>query len=304
MKIINTGLSVHKISNRSNRIVSISNPKDINGELQRLIKTAYSKLDLKTVNAFNKNSLIEELTYFVDLGNLSEDNYLFPFYNVVKQDNLIVEAEQIKLSSQEFIKIEKSQERIGFLLIELEEEYLLLAIPARGTIKNKTYMRLDIGSKANIVDMHYGVPIPTDITAVIRKKDFRLFVLNVLDFERMIGLKQAKLEKAEQCLKDFENGVHTIGQEKWKVTFENMNGIKANLSKRLRNINRLSDYDESQVNYSIQNIERAVNKLQEDKRIKFQNEKIFVTQDSFNTFTAILHDGIVQRVLSGDYDII
>ncbi len=152
--------------------------------------------------------------------------------------------------------------------------------------------------------MHYGIPIPTDITAVIRKEDFRLFVLNVLDFERMIGLRQAKLEKAEQCLKDFENGVHTIGQEKWKVTFENMNSIKANLSKRLRNINRLYDYDESQVNYSIQNIERAVNKLQEDKRIKFQDRNILVTQDSFNTFTAILHDGIVQRVLSGDYDII
>ncbi|MCB5034112.1 hypothetical protein [Streptococcus mutans] len=304
MKIVNTGLSVHKISNRSNRIVSISNPEDINGGLQGLITTAYNNLDLKAVASFNKNSLIEELTYFVDLGNLSENSYLLPFYDIVKQDNLIVEAEQIKLSSQEFRKIEKSQERIGFLLIELEEEYLLLAIPTRGAIKNKTYLNLDVGSKANIVDMHYGIPIPTDITAVIRKEDFRLFVLNVLDFERMIGLRQAKLEKAEQCLKDFENGVHTIGQEKWKVTFENMNSVKANLSKRLRNINRLYDYDESQVNYSIQNIERAVNKLQEDKRIKFQDRNILVTQDSFNTFTAILHDGIVQRVLSGDYDII
>ncbi|MDT9522588.1 hypothetical protein [Streptococcus mutans] len=304
MKIVNTGLSVHKISNRSNRIVSISNPEDINGGLQGLITTAYNNLDLKAVASFNKNSLIEELTYFVDLGNLSENSYLLPFYDIVKQDNLIVEAEQIKLSSQEFRKIEKSQERIGFLLIELEEEYLLLAIPTRGAIKNKTYLNLDVGSKANIVDMHYGIPIPTDITAMIRKEDFRLFVLNVLDFERMIGLRQAKLEKAEQCLKDFENGVHTIGQEKWKVTFENMNSIKANLSKRLRNINRLYDYDESQVNYSIQNIERAVNKLQEDKRIKFQDRNILVTQDSFNTFTAILHDGIVQRVLSGDYDII
>ncbi len=124
MKIVNTGLSVHKISNRSNRIVSISNPEDINGGLQGLITTAYNNLDLKAVASFNKNSLIEELTYFVDLGNLSENSYLLPFYDIVKQDNLIVEAEQIKLSSQEFRKIEKSQERIGFLLIELEEELL------------------------------------------------------------------------------------------------------------------------------------------------------------------------------------
>ncbi|WP_285012604.1 hypothetical protein [Lactococcus formosensis] len=304
MEIINLGLGVRQNNKGKTNLFSISKNEKASKAIEKEILDSYSELDFQSIEEFEPKSLIEETEYFVRLDELSDEDVLNDTKTLFLQENLLDEVDMLKLDKNRLSNLKSNKESVKFFIVELEDEYLLLAVNSRATIKGRNFLNLSIGSANNAVAIDYGVHIPTEITAVIEKSSHILYVMNVIAFESMLGLKYAKKAQATQSLNSFLNGEWTVGKEKYKITFEEYDKIESGPMKKARNINRLSSYRDGQADFEIERIKSAVDKLQEDQRVKFGNDEIIVNSKNFKTFTAILHNSIVLRLLSGDYNII
>lgn len=303
MEIINIGLGIRQKNGKTN-IVSLSNNNKVSESIETEISENYSKLNYQSVEPFDSTSLIDETEYYLDLNEIVEDDLLYNVSKLLGKEDLLVTAEVLKLDSSRLKNLKSNKESVRFFVIELDEEYLFLAVNSRATIKGRNFLNLSVGSKNNTVEIDYGVHIPCEITAVLEKENSRLYVMNVLGFENMLGLKYAKKEQAEEVLKSFVAGNLTIGKEKYKVSFQEYDKIHSADMVKARNINRLSSYKDGQADFEIEKIKNAVNKLQENQRVEFKDKEIIVNSENFRTFTAILHNSIVLRLISGDYNII
>lgn len=303
MEIINIGLGIRQKNGNTN-IVSLSNNNKVSSSIESEISENYSELNYQMVEPFDSTSLIDETEYYLDLKTIDESNLLYNVSTLLGKNDLLVQADVLKLDSSRLKNLKSNKESVRFFVIELDEEYLFLAVNSRATIKGRNFLNLSVGSKDNTVEIDYGVHIPCEITAVLEKESLRLYVMNVLGFENMLGLKYAKKEQAEKVLSNFLGGKLTIGKEKYKVSFQEYDKIHGEAMKKARNINRLSSYQDGQADFEIEKIKSAVNKLQENQRVEFKKDEIIVNSENFKTFTAILHNSIVLRLISGDYNII
>ncbi|KZK10384.1 hypothetical protein [Lactococcus cremoris] len=303
MEIINIGLGIRQ-KNGKTYIASLSNSKKVAESIESEISESYSELNYQIVEPFDSTSLIDETEYYLDLEYIGEEDLLYNVSKLLGKKNLLQEADVLKLDESRLKNLKSNKESVRFFVIELDEEYLFLAVNSRATIKGRNFLNLSVGSKNNTVEIDYGVHIPCEITAVLEKENSRLYVMNVLGFENMLGLKYAKKEQAEEVLKSFLAGNLTIGKEEYKVSFQEYDKIHSTDMVKARNINRLSSYKDGQADFEIEKIKNAVNKLQENQRVEFKDKEIIVNSDNFRTFTAILHNSIVLRLISGDYNII
>lgn len=303
MEIINIGLGIRQ-KNGKTYIASLSNSKKVAESIESEISESYSELNYQIVEPFDSTSLIDETEYYLDLEYIGEEDLLYNVSKLLGKKNLLQEADVLKLDESRLKNLKSNKESVRFFVIELDEEYLFLAVNSRATIKGRNFLNLSVGSKNNTVEIAYGVHIPCEITAVLEKENSRLYVMNVLGFENMLGLKYAKKEQAEEVLKSFLAGNLTIGKEEYKVSFQEYDKIHSTDMVKARNINRLSSYKDGQADFEIEKIKNAVNKLQENQRVEFKDKEIIVNSDNFRTFTAILHNSIVLRLISGDYNII
>ncbi|OEU39468.1 hypothetical protein AJ89_08230 [Lactococcus cremoris subsp. cremoris IBB477] len=303
MEIINIGLGIRQ-KNGKTYIASLSNSKKVAESIESEISESYSELNYQIVEPFDSTSLIDETEYYLDLEYIGEEDLLYNVSKLLGKKNLLQEADVLKLDESRLKNLKSNKESVRFFVIELDEEYLFLAVNSRATIKGRNFLNLSVGSKNNTVEIDYGVHIPCEITAVLEKENSRLYVMNVLGFENMLGLKYAKKEQAEEVLKSFLAGNLTIGKEEYKVSFQEYDKIHSTDMVKARNINRLSSYKDGQADFEIEKIKNAVNKLQENQRVEFKDKEIIVNSDNFRTFKAILHNSIVLRLISGDYNII
>lgn len=303
MEIINIGLGIRQ-KNGKTYIVSLSNNKKIRESIETEISENYSELNYQIVEPLDSTSLIDETEYYLDLKDIGEEDLLYDVSKLLGKEDLLQGADVLKLNESKLKNLKSNKESVRFFVIELDEEYLFLAVNSRATIKGRNFLNLSVGSKNNTVEIDYGVHIPCEITAVLEKENSRLYVMNVLGFENMLGLKYAKKEQAEEVLSSFVAGDLTIGKEKYKVSFQEYAKIHSTDMVKARNINRLSSYKDGQADFEIERIKNAVNKLQENQRVEFKDKEIIVNSENFRTFTAILHNSIVLRLISGDYNII
>lgn len=303
MEIINIGLGIRQ-KNGKTYIASLSNSKKVAESIESEISESYSELNYQIVEPFDSTSLIDETEYYLDLEVIGEEDLLYNMSKLLGKENLLQEADVLKLDESRLKNLKSNKESVRFFVIELDEEYLFLAVNSRATIKGRNFLNLSVGSKNNTIEIDYGVHIPCEITAVLEKENSRLYVMNVLGFENMLGLKYAKKEQAEEVLKSFLAGNLTIGKEEYKVSFQEYDKIHSTDMVKARNINRLSSYKDGQADFEIEKIKNAVNKLQENQRVEFKDKEIIVNSENFRTFTAILHNSIVLRLISGDYNII
>lgn len=303
MEIINIGLGIRQ-KNGKTYIASLSNSKKVAESIESEISESYSELNYQIVEPFDSTSLIDETEYYLDLEYIGEEDLLYNVSKLLGKENLLQEADVLKLDESRLKNLKSNKESVRFFVIELDEEYLFLAVNSRATIKGRNFLNLSVGSKNNTIEIDYGVHIPCEITAVLEKENSRLYVMNVLGFENMLGLKYAKKEQAEEVLKSFLAGNLTIGKEEYKVSFQEYDKIHSTDMVKARNINRLSSYKDGQADFEIEKIKNAVNKLQENQRVEFKDKEIIVNSENFRTFTAILHNSIVLRLISGDYNII
>ena len=68
---------------------------------------------------------------------------------------------------------------------------------------------------------------------------------------------------------------------------------------------RLSKYSHNNDNYEISKVKEAVDKLDKDKRVIFDDNKkqIHVSPNSAKTFVGIIYNSIVERLISGEIEV-
>lgn len=185
MEIINIGLGIRQ-KNGKTYIASLSNSKKVAESIESEISESYSELNYQIVEPFDSTSLIDETEYYLDLEVIGEEDLLYNVSKLLGKENLLQEADVLKLDESRLKNLKSNKESVRFFVIELDEEYLFLAVNSRATIKGRNFLNLSVGSKNNTIEIDYGVHIPCEITAVLEKENSRLYVMNVLGFENML----------------------------------------------------------------------------------------------------------------------
>ncbi|MGN8721206.1 Kiwa anti-phage protein KwaB-like domain-containing protein [Paenibacillus barengoltzii] len=305
MNVVNMGLGV--VTNKLEiKFYAMPKPTVSKGQ-QSLDEEIMSKiknnnLDISSYKPFNTQALIDEDQFYLDLQNIDDkDEFYFINQGLVNLD--LGHAPVIGLEKSDFEALEKRKESIRFLIIEEKDKFKLLYLsPYKNILKNKH--GFTIGSKSIKFDIFYGIVYPEYITAILDKNNWRLSVANVINFERMFKLKAVRLAKAKSVFQQFKNGKLTISQDKLKVKFDKAINLDKKQYQKVRQITYISSYDPNGMKYNTSNIKKAMKHLPKDEKLSIENKTIHVDNEKqFKTFAAILHDSILQRMVSGKYEI-
>ncbi|MFS0616040.1 hypothetical protein [Lederbergia ruris] len=111
--------------------------------------------------------------------------------------------------------------------------------------------------------------------------------------------------KSRAVLNTFSQGQYKISLESYTFSGLDNQDVYQNLSMSKRAIRRLAKYQPPEEEYSIVQIKEAVNKLDEDLRVTFDDvqKTINVNPNTAKTFVGIIHNSIVQRLISGEVEI-
>ncbi|MEA5095684.1 MAG: hypothetical protein VB128_12085 [Sedimentibacter saalensis] len=286
-------------------------------------KSVIQKIKDKKYTKYNKNALIEEESYYVDSKKIEEEVYLAGFRKILSE---IYQGQKdvIKLKDKNKVLSDKEVPRI--LIYEYIDEisdneyFLFTSIDTRHIVKSKTIIDIDrflnkskeryvskntTHDENYIYDITQGIIVPKKIIAIYDKSNSILYVDSVLEFEGMLFIHEQQKERAKNILSDFEKGINLIGKEHYAVKGIDKSFEEQVLSK-FRSSARLAKYDLNEQKHSIANIKKAVNRLSKEDRVLFddKNKIIIVDSNVVKTFVAIIHNGIVERLISGEIDLI
>lgn len=321
-KIMNIWVGVGRNTNIS-RVLHLSSNKLVKKEVSQSISKAYNIFtnEKSSIKKVSTNALILEEKYYYEekdmelnpiLGELKE--------NLFSKNSLNTRNEIIKLRRIKSIDIEKN-DIIKFLIIQKEDELLFLPINSNKVVKRANILNIfssgentkiatgntkGTGLGTNIVEINSGVQIPESIAAVFDQTNNKLYVLNVIAFEKMLYINEKNKIQAKTNFDKFVSQDYRIGKENWHVEFHNANEIEKELFKSARAINRLAKY-ENDSEYTISKIKNAVDQLTADKeKVIFNSKKskIEVNIDNYKTFIGIIHNGIIKRLISGEVDVL
>ena len=96
---------------------------------------------------------------------------------------------------------------------------------------------------STILEINTTVPIPTDITVYFNGIKNRLYVLNILGFDKMLCISETNKIKAEEKFSEFISGEYIISNKKWKVKFDISEEILEEIKRSTGAINRISNFD-------------------------------------------------------------
>lgn len=263
----------------------------------------------KSLDKINGNALIEDIPYYVDFNDINRDSYLNPFKEKV-EEILYDDSQRIIQFSKNPMNLSKitnfdDKEGIKFIIAQSEESLYFLSAPNNSIIKNKSILSLDINQNSTVLKVDKGIQIPPMITAKFDCNNMRLSVYDVNRFESMLTLSENRKAKSKAVLDRFIAKEYLISSEGYTFTGLDSNEVQQNLYTSNRSIRRLSKYQPSQEKYPIRQIKEAVEKLDSNLRVTFDDDKqvINITPDTAKTFVGIIHNSIVQRLISGEVEI-
>lgn len=255
------------------------------------------------------NALIDDIPYYVDFENIEEEYYLYPFKEKVEEiltDNplRVIQFSRNPVRLSEIVNFEEN-EGIKFIIAQSNDALYFLYAPNNSVIKNKSILSLSITENATVYTVPKGIQVPPTVTAKLDCSNRRLFVYDVNRFESMLTLNENQKAKSKAVLNKFSQGEYRISTESYTFRGLDNQEVHQKLSMSKRAIRRLSKYQPSDEEYSIVQIKEAVNKLDEDLRVTFDDETktINVTPNTAKTFVGIIHNSIVQRLISGEVEI-
>lgn len=265
---------------------------------------------------YNQNSLIQEIPYKINRSKINSNSYLKDFNDIIQ---CIIENKDKDGNKIETIEFKNSigrgkageitnfqnDEGIKFLIVQEEKSLYLLKVSNNTIIKNRTIMSLSITKETTLVEIPRGIQVPTEVTARIDRKTNDLFVYNVDSFEKMLTLNENVRAQSKETLDRFRSGEYTISTQKYK--FDGIDDtVEQELNKSIRSLRRLSKYQNPETTFTINKIKKAINKLDKKDRVEFddKNKRIKITPKTVKTFVAIIHNGIVERLISGDVELI
>lgn len=261
------------------------------------------------MEVLNGNALIEDIPYYIDFKNILEESYLYTFKSEIEnllnnQTYRVIQFSNFGNKPEHIRNFEKN-EGVKFLIVQDENSLYFLSIARNAVIKNKPILSFSITDNTTVVDVPKGIQIPPAVTARLDRSTKRLFVYDVNRFESMLTLNENRKAKSQATINRFIQGEYTISADKYKFLGLDNNLVFQKLSSSARSVRRLSKYNTPETSYSIEQIKEAVDKLDESLRVIFDdnNKTITVTPETAKTFVGIIHNSIVQRLISGEVEI-
>lgn len=258
------------------------------------------------------SALIEDIPYFVEMNDIKEDSYLNDFKNVItgllNPEGTPPKVLQLKKRGKDKNEIENFEENEGikFFIIVCQESVYFLHVSRNAMIKNTPFLKMSVTNQSTMIQVDRGVKFPQFITARLDRNSNNLFVYEVDSFEAMLMMNENKKEKSKSVVKKFKNDQYKVSKEEYSVKGLDDKGVENNLFSSKRAVRRLAKYDEKIEHFEISKIEKAIKRLDEKKQVRIDHEKkaIYVTPDSAKTFVGIIHNVIVERLISGKVEII
>ncbi|MGG0293728.1 hypothetical protein ABEY30_14390 [Bacillus pacificus] len=272
-------------------------------DLNRKLKTEQS------MDKLNGNALIDDIPYYINLEEIQVTSYLQPFKEKIEEilsdsPPTVLQFSKNPLKREEVTNFEEN-EGVKFIIVQTDEAFYFLYAPSHSIIKNRVIMSFSITENSTILEVPKGIQIPPVITARFSCVDKKLYVYDVNRFESMLTLNENRKAKSQAVLNKFIQGEYKIASENYIFKGLDDQAVQRKLSTSNRAIRRLSKYQPFQENYSIVQIKDAVSRLDADLRVTFDDDKkvINVTPDTARTFVGIIHNSIVQRLISGEIEI-
>lgn len=263
----------------------------------------------KNMKVLNGNALIEDIPYYVDFQDISEDSYLYSFKFEIEnllsnQTERVIQFSHFGSKPEQVTNFEEN-EGMKFLIVQDSDYLYFLSIARNSVIKNKPILSFSITQNTTIVDVPKGIQIPPTVTARLNRTSKRLHVYDVNRFESMLTLSENRKAKSQATVSKFITGDYTISTEKYRFSGLDDDLVTQKLNSSARSVRRLSKYNVPESGYSISQIKKAVDKLDEPLRVHFDDDSktIKVTPETAKTFVGIIHNIIVQRLISGDIEI-
>lgn len=257
----------------------------------------------------NGAALIEDIPYFIEFSSITEESYLYSFKEEIEK--LLVNPSEKVIQFAKYGKLKgevanfEENEGIKFIIVQDEHSLYFLAISNNSIIKKKPVLSLSVTENTTVVDVPKGIQLPPAITARLERATKKLFVYDVNKFESMLTLNENRKAKSQAVISKFINGEYTISTSNYNFKGLDDSNVKQKLFSSARAIRRLSKYSEPENHYTIDQIKQAVNRLNEDLRVTFddENNAILVTPETAKTFVGIINNIIVERLISGDIEI-
>jgi len=264
--------------------------------------------DEVTMEEINGSALIEDIPYYISFDKIDQSSYLFEFKEKVlellnnPQKDVINFGKIVRNNIKNF----EENEGIKFLVLKEEKSLYFIYISQRSIIKHKSILNItDINNNSTLIEVPKGIQIPNSVTARYDINSRNLYVYNVNNFENMLAMNENRKAKANKVINDFVSGENKISKQGYKVIGLEADKVKQKLFSSSRSLRRLSKYDDTQSDYTIIQIKSAVNKLDDELQVKFDDERkeININEDNVKTFVGIIHNIIVERLISGDIEI-
>lgn len=254
-------------------------------------------------------ALIEDIPYHIEFSEITVESYLYSFKEEIEKllnnpSERVIQFSKYGQLSGEVANFEEN-EGIKFIIVQDEHSLYFLAISNNSIIKKKPVLSLSVTQNTTVIDVPKGIQLPPAITARLERNTKKLFVYDVNKFESMLTLNENRKAKSQAVISKFISGEYTISTSNYSFQgLDNLN-VKQKLFSSARAIRRLSKYSEPENHYTIDQIKQAVNRLNEDLRVSFDDEinAIIVTPETAKTFVGIINNIIVERLISGDIEI-
>ena len=298
-------------NSRIDRVLFVSTKRTIKEKLADILQDDYIRYikSKEDISKFSVTSLLDEENFYFDKDMIENKRELEIFNHIINCD--LSKFEKLNFVSSKRNNLDE-YDKIRFLLLDTSKELIFYYINSRTTIRDRTFMEL-IGlfheqttmSVNSILDIEQGINIPDNITCVWNFEAEKLIVLNAKNFETMIHLREINKEKAKLNFNKFINGIYKVGDlgNQYSISFEDSELIKEEILRKSRYTNRLANFTPD-IYYSIERIKTAVSRLNSNDQVKFDdaNKTIIVETVTYPTFLAIIHDSIVERLISGDVE--
>lgn len=263
----------------------------------------------KEMSQLERQSLIEDLPYYVDFNTIDKESYLHEFKEKINELSTnksikVVEFTKQILGNGEISNFEE-KEGIKFLIIQKKDSLIFLSISNNAILKNQSILTLSINKNSTLTEVPKGVQIPPAVTARLDLNKDRLFVYDVNKFEQMLTLNENRKAKSKATIKKFQNGTFKVSKDKYTIVGLDNDKVEQQLLESARSMRRLSKYSHNNDNYEISKVKEAVDKLDKDKRVIFDDDKkqIQVSPNSAKTFVGIIYNSIVERLISGEIEV-
>ena len=271
---------------------------------------------IEKLGNYDQNSLITEDPYIEKLNNGSPEwNRLSEITECLKRN---VPSGSLTNYSYRFVLL-KSDTSDGYLLhfIPIYRGAKMVNRNWKWEIKNFIKNRTGTARVALTVDfdksdsLNLDYRVVTSIRVVFDKSQNLVratdYVWNVNGHEYLFKLHEINKTYAKDVIERFSQHRpgFLVSSDNYEVNFPSTDELFATVENDLRTINRLAKYHGGADDFTMDKVREANSRLKEKDRVQIDDKQKTITVDKrcIGTFTALIHNLLLERLISGDVEI-